>query len=458
MAIRETLEREVKLRAGDEFHLPELGGEAIEPRVFTSTYHDTADHRLARRGVTLRHRVENGKGLWQLKLPQGNARLELEAVGGPGSPPEDMVELLIALLRGAALSPIARLRTRREGVRADGAEIVHDTVAVLDHQRVTRRFEELEVELLDGDEKTLRRIEKELRRAGAADGERRPKVFQALDLDFQAEPVDGSDDASSAARLRARIREQAERVLIHDPGTRLGTDSEELHQMRVATRRLRAFLRAGKELLDPGWAEPVREELKWLGGALGPVRDLDVLVEHLAAEVETLGDDREQGRKLLRALERGRRTARRKLIAALDSDRYFALLDLLEQPVATIADAPTLEEIHAEEHKRLRKAVQTLDDASSDEELHAVRIHVKRARYAAELAGVAAYVKAAKVLQDVLGEHQDAVVATERLRNLAHRTPDTAVAAGRLIERERVRALRGRDEWRSAWKKLAKTA
>ena len=458
MAIRETLEREVKLRAGEEFRLPELGGEAIEPRVFISTYHDTADHRLARRGVTLRHRVEHGRGLWQLKLPQGNARLELEAAGGPGSPPDDMLGLLVAHLRGVSLVPIARLRTRREGVRADGAEIVHDTVAVLDHQRVTRSFEELEVELLDGDEKTLRRIEKELRRAGAADGERRPKVFQALDLDFQAEPADEPDDASSAAALRARIREQAERVLAHDAGTRLGTDSEELHQMRVATRRLRAFLRAGGELLDPDWVESLRDELKWLGGALGPVRDLDVLVEHLTAEVESLGDDREHGRKLLRTLERSRRTARRRLIAALDSDRYFALLDTLEQPVATIADAPTLEEIHAAEHRRLRKAVQTLDDASSDEELHAVRIHVKRARYAAELSGADAYVKAAKALQDLLGEHQDAVVAAERLRDLATRMPDTALAAGRLVERERMRALRGRDEWRSAWKKLAKAA
>jgi CHAD domain-containing protein len=458
MAIRETLEREVKLRAGEEFQLPELGGEAIEPRVFISTYHDTSDHRLARRGITLRHRVEHGKGLWQLKLPQGNARLELEAEGGPGSPPDDMLGLLVAHLRGAALSPIARLRTRREGVRADGAEIVHDTVAVLDHQRVTRSFEELEVELLDGDEKTLRRIEKELRRAGAADGERRPKVYQALDLDFQADSVDEPDDASSAATLRARIRDQVEQLFAHDPGTRLGTESEELHQMRVATRRLRAFLRAGSELLDPAWVEAVREELKWLGGVLGPVRDLDVLTEHLSTEVESLGDDREHGRKLLRTLERARRTARRKLIAALDSDRYFALLDRLEQPVATIADEPTLAEIHAAEHKRLKKAVKTLDDASPDQELHAVRIHVKRARYAAELAGAGDYVQAAKVLQDVLGEHQDAVVATQRLRDLARRMPDAAVAAGRLVEREQVRALRGRGEWRSAWKRLAKTA
>jgi CHAD domain-containing protein len=458
MAIRETVEREVKLRAGEEFRLPELGGEAIEPRLFVSTYHDTADHRLARRGVTLRHRVENGKGLWQLKLPQGKARLELEAAGGPGRPPDDLVALLVGHLRGAPLSPIARLRTRREGVRADGAEIVHDTVAVLDHQRVTRSFEELEVELLDGDEKTLRRIEKELRRAGAADGESRPKVFQALDLDFQAEPVGEPDDASSASTLRARIREQVELVFAHDPGTRLGTDSEELHQMRVATRRLRAFQRAGGELLDATWSDSLRDELKWLGGTLGLVRDLDVLVEHLAAEVESLGDDRANGRKLLRTLDRRRRTARRRLIAVLDSDRYFALLDALEQPVRTIAEVPTLEEIRAAEHKRLKKAVQTLDDESSDEELHAVRIQVKRARYAAELCGAGAYVKAAKTLQDVLGEHQDAVVAAEQLRDLAARMPDTALAAGRLIEREHVRALRGRDEWRSAWKKLAKTA
>jgi CHAD domain-containing protein len=458
MAIRETLEREVKLRAASEFTLPELGGEAIEPRLFISTYHDTADHRLARRGITLRHRVENGKGLWQLKLLRGNARLELESDGGPGSPPDEMLELLVAHLRGAVLLPIARLRTRREGVRADGAEVVHDTVAVLDHQRVTRSFEELEVELLDGDEKALRRIEKELRRAGAADGENRPKVFQALDLDFQAEPAGEPDDASSAATLRARIREQAEQVLAHDPGTRLGTDSEELHQMRVATRRLRAFIRAGSELLNPDWAEPVREEVTWLGGVLGPVRDLDVLVEHLTAEVESLGDDRRDGRKLLRTLERKRRTARRKLMAALDSDRYFALLDALEQPVATIAETLTLEEIHASEHKQLRNAVKTLDDTSSDEELHAVRIKVKRARYAAELSGAGGYVKGAKVLQDVFGEHQDAVVAARELRDLATRMPDTALAAGRLVEREHERAARGRDEWRSAWKKLAKTA
>ena len=113
------------------------------------------------------------------------------------------------------------------------------------------------------------------------------------------------EDASAAATLRARLREQASAVLAHDPGTRLGTDAEELHQMRVATRRLRAFLRAGRDLLDPAWSEPLREELRWLGSALGPVRDLDVLLEHLSGEVESLGEDAPAGRKLLTTLDAG---------------------------------------------------------------------------------------------------------------------------------------------------------
>jgi CHAD domain-containing protein len=146
------------------------------------------------------------------------------------------------------------------------------------------------------------------------------------------------------------------------------------------------------------------------------------------------------------------------LVTVLEHERYFALLDALERPAATIADEPTLKEIHAGEHGRLRKAVRALAPDSPDGQLHEARIKVKRARYAAELLGSDAYVRAAKALQDVLGEHQDAVVAEERLRSLATRQPAGAIAAGRLVERERERAARGRAEWGSAWKRLAKEA
>ena len=106
--------------------------------------------------------------------------------------------------------------------------------------------------------------------------------------------------------------------------------------------------------------------------------------------------------------------------------------------------AATLDELADEASERLRKAVRKLPDEPADEELHAVRKKGKRARYAAELAGRQRLVKRAKKLQDVLGEHQDAVVAAERLRELAaEAAPEQALAAGRLVEREEERRAGG---------------
>jgi hypothetical protein len=107
--VKETLERELKLVADPGFRLPELPGEALPSRVFTSTYWDTRDNRLARGGVTLRRRVEARRGLWQLKLPRGVARLELELPGGPAEPPEPVSEL------GRAGARAAQLRSRSCG-------------------------------------------------------------------------------------------------------------------------------------------------------------------------------------------------------------------------------------------------------------------------------------------------------------------------------------------------------
>ena len=117
---------------------------------------------------------------------------------------------------------VARLRTRREVVRAGGAEVVDDSVAVLDHQRVTRRFREIEVELLDGDEDTLRRLEKALRRAGANGADFTPKLYRVLDLAYPREPVEVPKDAKPAEALALRLREQAIALVSHDPGTTAG--------------------------------------------------------------------------------------------------------------------------------------------------------------------------------------------------------------------------------------------
>lgn len=465
--MKRTLEREVKLGAGSAFELPELGGERLEPRVFVSTYYDTPTHRLAPHGVTLRHRVENGKGLWQLKLPRGAARLELELAGGPVEVPVEMRRLLAAYLRGAEPVPVARLRTRRRGVRVDGAEVVHDSVDVLENRRVERSFDELEVELLEGDENVLRRLERALRRAGAEETDSRPKLFQALDLEYRPDDEPAPRDASPAEVVRAQLRIQLARILAHDPGARTGDDPEDVHQMRVATRRLRAFLRSARGLVDQRWADDVRASARTVADALGSVRDLDVLLDRIRADVAELGPvERRDGRPLLRALQRERAAARRRLLAVLRSDGYFRLLDTLEAGPPqheAAADDPTLPGIWHREFRKLEKAMKPLREDSPAEELHAARLQVKRARYAAELGGAAlgddgaAFVRRAKALQDVLGEHQDATVAEERLRALASAAPaEAAFVAGRLVEREQARRRAARAAWPEAWKRLRK--
>ncbi len=300
----EHLERELKLSVDGSFRLPELPGTALPDRTFTSTYHDTPDYRLARSSVTLRRRVENRRGLWQLKLPRGADRLELELPGPPSEVPSEMAELLAAYARGHALQPVAVLRTKRSGIRTDAAtgavaDVTIDVVSVMADRKIIRSFRELEVELVEGDREGARRSSARRSVAsGAGEGDGRAKLFQALDLERPAERPAPGRDASPAEHLQAMLETQYRAIVAHDAGTRLGRDPEELHKMRVATRRLRAFLRTGRPLLDADWAEALRLELRWLGGVLGPVRDLDVLIDHLRSDAHALdpGERRVLGR------------------------------------------------------------------------------------------------------------------------------------------------------------------
>src|SRR6476646_1494094 len=425
-----TVERELKLEPPDGFELPPLDGEDLESRVFTSTYYDTAPRSLLRAGITLRRRVENGLSRWQLKLPRdGYARAEIEAFGGPVGPPHDLSKLLTAHVRHGAIEPVATLRTRRDGVRvADGlrplADVTLDVVDVLDAGRATAHFVEIEVELVEGDEADLKRLGRILRRAGAKRSAGTPKLMRVLDVVAEQAP---DDKAPALVRLHALLLEQLVEIEAHDPGVRLGDHAEDVHKARVATRRARAVIRATKPLLGETLT-PLADELKWLGGS---VRDLDVLLEHLRPQVATLGDDREAGAAIVAVLEEEREAARDSLLNDLDSERYTKLLDDFATAIASLPelDVPGgVTPIAAAELDRLRKASDGLGDDPPDEELHDLRIHAKRARYAAELTGGKkrdAYLDALKRLQDTIGLHQDAVVAEERLRALA--LPDSAI-------------------------------
>ncbi len=464
-AVKAKVEREVKLQPPEGFDLSGFEGERHKPRLFDSTYYDTDDRRLAREGVTLRRRVENGAGAWQLKLPQGVARLEIE-LDDEEMVPDRVSKLLLGLTRRRPLAPVALLRTKRDAlVVRDGerelAEIALDAVSVLEGERVAGAFDELEIELIDGTEDDLRRLEKLTRAAGAKDAASSSKLARVLGVEPPRRSK-ASPGAGPAEALRIALRDQLAVLLARDPGTRLGTDIEDLHQLRVATRRLRAFLRASRSFVDAEWAERLRAELGWLGSELGRVRDLDVLLEHLRAEAKTLERDEAKAfSAVLTALSRERGRQRRTLVRGLESDRYLALLDRLETDDPPIGESKaTLQAIWKGELKTLRRTMKALGPEPPDDALHEARIEAKRARYAIELARpalgkrAAGILEAAKELQDVLGAHQDAVVAEEVLRERVAAAPEAGVAVGRLIERERQRRVEARQLYRAAWKQL----
>lgn len=264
------------------------------------------------------------------------------------------------------------------------------------------------------------------------------------------EPREG-DELQTA--LRGFVQELRER----EPGVRLGADPEELHKQRVATRRLRSLLRSTRpQLADPDRAERLRDELRWLGRLLGEVRDRDVLIAYLVEELGTIEEAGAFG-AILELLDDERDQALNEVLAALDSPRYRKVIAELEWPPA-LREGERLATAATADYGRLRKAVKRLGAEPKDEELHRVRIRTKRARYAAEaVGGESRFVARAKDVQDTLGEHQDAVVAEERIRELVAQvrgTGRTALAAGRLIERQRARRAAARAAWPKAWKRL----
>ncbi len=364
----EHLEREVKLEAGVGFVLPDLGaGEAGEraetrpPLRLQAVYYDTEDLRLLRHGVTLRHRRERrrpgghaGEREWTLKLPapsdgKGLVRKELMWPGGGGAVPKAAAALVTGYARGARLVVVARLSTeRRRTVVEDGAgsalvEVDDDTVSVMDGRRLAARFREVEVEVVDADgDETLARVVARLQDAGALPGDDRPKVARALGRRATEPPeigdVELGPDATLGQVVAASIGSGYRRLVEHDAGVRLDEDHEDVHQARVATRRLRSDLRTFGPLLDPEWTEETRAELGWLAGALGAVRDADVLGERLDERRRALAEnDREAADHLRARLDRERRRAHRALAEAMGGARYVALLDRL---VAAALDPP----------------------------------------------------------------------------------------------------------------------
>jgi CHAD domain-containing protein len=270
-----------------------------------------------------------------------------------------------------------------------------------------------------------------------------------------------------AVRLREVLEEQRQAIVAHDPGSRLGIDPENLHQHRVAARRTRAFFHATRAFVDPEWRRLLTAPLRELGEVTGPVRDLDVLLEHVHEELGSIPErDRPGGRSLVEKLEHERVARRHALLAALDGDRYRLVLARLRLPprLAPGVERVRLERVARAEFRRLARTVERLGKRPSDPAMHKLRIQLKRARYAAELASPHGsverrFVDDAKALQDLLGEFQDAFVAEEHLRSstVVDEQTATAFVAGRLAERQVTRRLQVRAALPDVWKRLRRS-
>jgi CHAD domain-containing protein len=268
---------------------------------------------------------------------------------------------------------------------------------------------------------------------------------------------------------RALIERQPERGAPATP--------EAVHQIRIATRRLRIALRLFSALLPPRAVTRLGKELRWFARALGTVRDLDVHTEALRARVESAGATTAQalgGYEL--ALRRERLAARDVLKDLFSSGRYAELISSLAE---LLEDAPnpaalrrwrsfTVRTGAARYLKRARKQVvkfgRDLVHDGTAEQLHRLRIRAKRLRYALEFfiepyPALEPAARATKALQDVLGAHQDARMARRKMlayvreaRKRHDTAPPSALAEWRLAQHRQ--AAQARRELSPVWQQF----
>ncbi len=254
---------------------------------------------------------------------------------------------------------------------------------------------------------------------------------------------------------------------------------DSVHQMRVATRRLRATLRSFGQVIPRSRSEKLAAELKWLGGLLGVARDGEVIPGHLQAALRPTPAELLIGPVQARVqgyFAPRRASAREELIEALDGSRYRDLLTALDQlchepPSGPKAADPARDVLPAavakayrQADKRMRRARHTPNGPAQDAALHQARKSARRARYAAEVTRPAAgrpaktFARQMKKVQSVLGDHQDSVIARQAARDLgigAHLAGENAFTYGLLHEREADRATRLQAEARHVWRQAA---
>jgi CHAD domain-containing protein len=462
-------------------------GERLE-----AEYYDTDDLRLIRAGITLRRRRGGHDAGWHLKLPVGSdTRREIRLpLGRAGRQvPGELAELVCVHTRGEPLRPVARMTTNRQRlILLDGAgeslaEVAADDVCAeaLGGTAGMSRWHEVEVELTGGGRQLLKAADQLLRRDGLRPAGRSAKLERALAgrLPKPARQAPLKPSSPAGQVVLAYLRAYAERLKSLDPMVRRD-EPDAVHQMRVATRRLRSTLRSFGNVIRGDRTQRLAGELKWLGTVLGEARDAEVLAGHLLEQLHDMPAElvigpvqaRVQGRFASRYAD-----ARTVLLEALGSERYFSLLDELdklmaEPPLTPRAARPAADVLPAaarrpyrQVRRRMRRARRARAGQPTDEALHEARKAAKRARYAGEAMAPAVgrqasrFAKQMKQVQSVLGDHQDAVIARQVERELgisAHLAGENAFSYGLLYGHDACDGERLQAQARRTWKRASR--
>ena len=480
-----------------------------ETREISDTYLDTEDWRIYRAGYALRIRRTKGKSKAEatMKLlvsensvlglqPGLRSRREisealdnaepktLEAASGP-------VGERIRVLAGAkSLRPLFETKTHRSTYRLDlngsevGEVVLDETAIPLENGAEPARLQRVEVEV---EPEALSRLEPFVKRL--RDGcKLSPATASKYESGLFAQEITppelpefgptGVDDSLSTGEFAFRVmREQFRIFLSHEPGTRIGEDPERLHDMRVAIRRVRAAMKIFEKSV-PVRTQKFRDEFKWVAGSLGEVRDLDVQLERLDGWISYAApQDREPLEALRTLLEEQRAKQRKAMLRTLDSRRYARLVESFgeflrrgpsrrtqasRQPILVAAP-----DLIRKPYRKVRKLGDHLTEESSGEEYHELRKKGKRLRYALEFLSniygdpTKNLIKPLKNLQDVLGDHQDAKVATAHLRQLSvikghspKLPPETIFVMGSIAQRYDTRARELRAKFPKAYSRI----
>ncbi|WP_432487505.1 CYTH and CHAD domain-containing protein [Kineococcus sp. SYSU DK018] len=461
------------------------------------THYDTADLALAASGASVRRQTGDAPRGWVLELPgRGPRTHEVRHALGRAvrTAPAALQRLTWAAARGRTLGPVLALTadaTQRDLLDAEGAVVARLTTrrvqarALVPEDSLAQEWAEWQVEVVDGRRDLLDAVTAAWERSGAEESDRTEQLRAVLDGPEETDPVaEGVGGDSAGAVAVGQLAHDVSRLLAQDPLARIDAPGA-VRALRGAARRLGGVLRSFGPLFTGEPREALLAELDWLTGVLSAARDAEALSERLLADLDEeatghvagsgVGDPAAVAERLRALLGERHAAAQAEVAAALDSERYRALVAALE---AFVADPPLTRDAHrsarkallplvADAHRAVKNAHRDVDPDGEDADVPAgdpsadPLVRLRRAADDARAAAAAVvplrgddveeYADALKALADVLVEHEETVAARAVLEELVPTAGEGAFVLGRLHALEEVRSAVARHDLEEAW-------